>query len=183
MKPVEDARNNMSRAIEKLKTELSQIRTARASPKLLEGIMVTAYGSKLPLNKLAVISQLEPRILDIKPFDVNIITEIEKAVVGANLGVGVENKKDSIKVTFPPLTEERRRDIVKLIKKIVEEFKVSIRNHRRKAIEDIKKMQKNKEISEDDAFHYEKELDKITQEFTKKIEEVGSLKEKEVLEF
>ncbi|MCS7185145.1 MAG: ribosome recycling factor, partial [bacterium] len=139
IKPLEDAKVNMSKAIEKLKNELSQIRTARASTKLLEGIMVTAYGSKLALNKVAVISQVEPRILEVKPFDINIIVDIEKAIVASNLGVSVQNNKDSIRVTFPPLTEERRKELVKVVKKIVEDFKVSIRNHRRYALEAIKK--------------------------------------------
>ena len=143
----------MEGSVSALRKELSKIRTGRASTALLEHIMVDYYGASTPLNQLATLSAPEPRLLVIQPFDRSAMTEIEKAILKSDLGLTPSNDGKIIRIPIPQLTEERRKELVKHVKKIAEEYRVSVRNHRRVAIEQLKEAEKKKEITADDAKH------------------------------
>ncbi len=178
-----DARRRMKKAVEALEGEFSRLRTGRATPAILEGIKVEAYGSVMPLNQVATISAPEPRLLVIQPWDQSIIGEIEKAILKSGIGLTPQVSKGVIRLPIPPLTEERRQELVKLAKKMAEDARVAIRNVRRDALDKVKQMEKNKEISEDERKAAEKEIQKITDEFIGKVNELLQKKEKEILEF
>ena len=178
-----DARRRMGKAVEALKGEFSRLRTGRATPALLEGIKVEAYGSVLPLNQVATISAPEPRLLVVQPWDQSIAGEIERAILKSGLGLTPQVSKGVIRIPIPPLTEERRQELVKLAKKMAEDARVAIRNVRRDAIERVRQMEKNKEISEDERKAAEKEIQKITDEHIERVNELLEKKEKEILEF
>jgi len=180
---LKEAVTKMERAIEAFERELSRVRTGRASLALLEGIKVSCYGSSMPLNQVASVAAPESRLLTIQPWDTNILGDIEKAILKSELGLTPNNDGKMIRVHVPPLTEARRKDLVKLIKKMTEECRVAVRNVRRDSIERLKGAKKDKAISEDEFFKLQDEVQKITDSHIKKVEEVMAAKEREILEF
>ncbi|MDW8113344.1 MAG: ribosome recycling factor [candidate division WOR-3 bacterium] len=176
------ARNKMQKTYELLSQEFARIRTGRANPAILDGIKVDYYGNPTPLKQLANIYAPEPRMLIIQVWDKNVVAEIEKAIYKAELGITPKIEGSLIKIPIPPLTEERRKELIKLCAKLSEDAKVAIRNIRRDANEEIKKLEKDKKISEDDSRIGTKKIQEITDEFTEKIEELFKKKEKEILE-
>ncbi|MBW1720758.1 MAG: ribosome recycling factor [Deltaproteobacteria bacterium] len=178
-----ETREKMNKTIEALKREFSKLRTGRASTALLDGIRVDCYDTQMPLDQVASLSVPESRLILVKPWDQSIIGEIEKSILKSELGLTPMNDGKMIRIPIPPLTEERRKELAKLAKKMAEEGKISIRNHRREANEYLKELKNEKEISEDEAFRGQEEVQKITDEFIKKIDEITSEKEKEIMEF
>ena len=172
----------MQSSVDALKRELVKIRTGRASLSLLDGISVEAYGSKMPLNQVATLTIPESRMIAIQPWDPQMLAVIEKAIHSSDLGLTPGNDGKLTRLPIPQLTEERRKDLVKQIKKISEEFKVAIRNVRREANDILKNMKKDKEISEDDMFNLQDDAQKETDNFIKKIDEIAAGKEKEIME-
>ena len=179
----DELRKGMDKSLESLKKEFAKVRTGRASPSLLDGIRVDYYGTPTPLNHVATISVPESRLIVIQPWDSKLIGEIEKAIKKSELGLNPINDGKLIRINIPPLTEERRKELVKIVKKMAEECKVSLRNHRRNANERLKEMKKNKEISEDDLFRFQEQVQKITDEYVKKCDEILEVKQKEIMEF
>ncbi len=177
---LDDAKQRMSKSIEHLDTELGKIRAGKANPKMLDSVLVDYYGSMTPLSQVANVSTPDPRTIAIQPWEKTLIGAIEKAIMAANLGMNPDNNGDLIRINVPPLTEERRRDLVKQVKKECEDAKVSIRNIRRENIEELKKMKKDG-LSEDLEKDAEGEVQKITDSFSKKIDELFAIKEKDVL--
>lgn len=172
----------MNGAIEVLKREFSSIRTGRASLALFDGIMVNYYGASTPLQQLATMSIPDSRQIAIHPWDQKIIPEIEKAIMKSDLGITPVNDGKTIRIHIPPLTEERRKQLVKIVKKKAEEAKVAIRNIRRDINDEIKKLEKEKQLSEDDTKRYQDELQKITNAHIAKVDEILDNKEKEIME-
>ncbi|HEX9455926.1 MAG TPA: ribosome recycling factor [Candidatus Binatia bacterium] len=172
----------MEGSVSAMRKELSKLRTGRASTALLESIMVDYYGTSTPLNQLSTMSAPEPRLLVIQPFDRNAMAEIEKAILKSDLGLTPNNDGKIIRIPLPQLTEERRKDLVKHVKRIAEEYRVSVRSHRRDAIEQLKEAEKKKEITADDAKHGHDRVQKITDEFIGRIDKVVKAKEEEVME-
>lgn len=171
----------MKKGIDSLKYQLTKIRTGRASASILDGISVDYYGSATPLNQVGQVSTPEARLLQIQPFDKTMIPAIEKAIFGANIGVTPTNDGNFVRLLFPALTEDKRKDLVKEIKKIGEDAKVVIRNVRRDKNDAVKKAEKDKVISEDDSKKIQTEIQNITDKYTKEIDTVIAAKEKEVL--
>jgi ribosome recycling factor len=178
-----DLKENLARSVEALKRDFKRIRTGVASTALLDGIRVDCYETHMPLDQVASISIPESRLIVIQPWDQSIIGNIEKAILKSDLGLTPMNDGKVIRVAIPPLTEERRRDLAKLARKMGEEAKISIRNHRREANDMLKEFKKEKEISEDELFRANEEVQEITDEFIKKIDEVTAGKGKEIMEF
>ena len=172
----------MESSVDALRRELVKIRTGRASLSLLDGISVEAYGSKMPLNQVATVTIPESRMIAIQPWDPQMLAVIEKAIYSSDLGLTPANDGKIIRLPIPQLTEDRRKDLVKQIKKISEEFKVAVRNVRREANDMLKNMKKEKEISEDDMFNLQDQAQKETDNFIKKIDEISAGKEKEIME-
>ena len=172
----------MDGSVGALRKELAKLRTGRASTALLENIMVEYYGATTPLNQLSTLSAPEPRLLVIQPFDRSAMGEIEKAILKSDLGLTPNNDGKIIRIPIPQLTEERRKDLVKHVKKVAEEYRVSVRNHRRVAIEHLKEAEKKKEITADDAKHGQDRVQKITDDFIGRIDKIIKAKEEEVME-
>jgi ribosome recycling factor len=172
----------MENSLEAFKQELTKIRTGRASLSLLDGIKVDAYGSSMPLNQVATLTIPESRQIVIQPWDPQVMSSIEKAILKSELGLTPMNDGKVIRINIPQLTEERRREFVKMVKKIAEEYRVAVRNHRRDAIDTFKKQKKNKDISEDDQFKLQDEAQKETDTNIAKIDEVAAEKENELME-
>jgi ribosome recycling factor len=172
----------MDGSVGALRKELAKLRTGRASTALLENIMVDYYGTTTPLNQLSTLSAPEPRLLVIQPFDRSAMAEIERAILKSDLGLTPNNDGKIIRIPIPQLTEERRKDLVKHVKKVAEEYRVSVRNHRRVAIEHLKEAEKKKEITADDAKHGQDRVQKITDDFIGRIDKVVKAKEEEVME-
>jgi ribosome recycling factor len=172
----------MEKSVEAFKKELSKIRTGRASLAILDGIVVNAYGSTMPLVQVATLTIPESRLIAIQPWDPQMLPAIEKAILKSDIGLNPANDGKIIRLSIPQLTEERRKELVKMVKKIAEEFRVAIRNARRDAIETLKKQKKDKEISEDDLFKYQDEAQGETDLHIKLIDEATANKEKEVME-
>ena len=172
----------MDDSVAALRKELGKLRTGRASTSLLENIMVEYYGATTPLNQLSTLSAPEPRLLVIQPFDRSAMAEIERAILKSDLGLTPNNDGKVIRIPIPQLTEERRRDLVKHVKKVAEEYRVSVRSHRRVAIEHLKEAEKKKEITADDAKHGQDRVQKITDDFIGRIDKVVKAKEEEVME-
>jgi ribosome recycling factor len=177
-----EAEARMKGAVQALEEDLSGIRTGRASPALVEKLPVEYYGTATPLIQLATIGIPEPRSLMIRPFDPSTLKAIERAILASDLGLTPNNDGKSIRLNLPPLTEERRRDLVKVVHNRVEEGRVAIRNVRRDTIKDLHEFEKEKLISEDDRKRGEEELQKITGRFIEEINATGERKEKEILE-
>ena len=174
--------SRMSKSIDSLTESLQSIRAGRANTSLLDRIYVDYYGQQSPLNQVASLSAPEARLLAIQPWDATLIPEIEKAIQKSDLGITPSNDGKIIRLVIPQLTEERRKDLTKLVGKYGEEAKVSIRNIRRDAMEDIKKAEKAKEISEDDRKTYEEDIQKLTDKYIKDVDGVTAEKEKELME-
>ncbi|SHO44896.1 ribosome recycling factor [Desulfopila aestuarii] len=172
----------MEKSVDSFKNELSKIRTGRASISLLDGIHVDAYGSSLPINQVGTLTIPESRMIAIQPWDVQMVPAIEKAILKSDIGLTPMSDGKVIRLNIPQLTEERRRDLVKQVKKIAEEFRVAVRNVRREAIDILKKQKKDKEISEDDLFKLQEEAQSETDTYIKQIDEATASKEKEVME-
>ncbi|MBW1996717.1 MAG: ribosome recycling factor [Deltaproteobacteria bacterium] len=180
---ISECRQKMDKTIEALKKELAKIRTGRASPALLDGIRVSCYETQMPLDQVASISVPESRLITIKPWDQSIIGEIEKSILKSELGLTPMNDGKIIRIPIPPLTEERRKELAKLARKMGEEGKISIRNHRREANELLKELKNEKEISEDEMYKGQEEVQEVTDEYIKKIDAITAEKEKEIMEF
>ncbi len=179
---MDDAEVRMGKAIDALRRDLATIRTGRASPSLVERLSVDYYGSSTPLNQLAGISVPEPRMLVIQPWDRGSMVAIEKAIMKSELGLNPTNDGQVVRIAIPPLTEERRRQLVKLVHGHVEEGKVALRNIRRDAVTHIKELLAQKLIGEDDERRAEQQVDELTKRFVSEAERVGKAKEQEVLE-
>lgn len=179
---IQKTRKAMGRAIEAQKKELSRVRTGRASTALLDDVRVDYYGTPTPLNQVGTLSVPEARLITIQPWEKNLIGEIEKAILKSDLGLNPTSDGQLIRLAIPPLTEERRKEMVKLVRRMCEDTRVAIRNIRRDANENLKKLQKDKEISEDEQKRGEKEIQDLTDEFVKKADEIVALKEKEIME-
>ena len=180
---LEETKARMGKTIDALETELKRIRTGRASLSLLDGIRVDYYGTQTPLNQMASLSVPESRLIVIQPWDVSAIKEIEKAILKSDLGLTPSSDGKLIRISIPPLTEERRRELVKVVSKICEEHKIASRNIRRDANELLKGFKKDGDIAEDDAFKAQDQVQKITDDFITKIDGIYKEKEKEILEF
>lgn len=178
-----ECRQNMQKSIEALRKDFMRIRTGRASPALLEGIRVNCYETQMPLEQVASISVPESRLITIKPWDQSILGEVEKGILKSELGLTPMNDGKMIRIPIPPLTEQRRKELAKVSRKMAEEAKISVRNHRREANELLKELKNEKEISEDELFKSQEEVQKITNEFIKKVDEIAAEKEKEIVEF
>lgn len=179
---ITDMAEKMNKSLEAFKQELSKIRTGRASLSLLDGIRAEAYGSLMPLNQVATLTIPESRLIVIQPWDPQVIATIEKAILKSELGLTPVNDGKVIRINIPQLTEERRRELVKIVKRVAEEYRVAVRNHRRDAIDTFKQQKKDKEISEDEQFKLQDEAQKETDSFIGKIDEVAAEKEHEVME-
>ena len=176
-----DAKDRMGKAVEALRKELTTIRTGRAHPGLIEHLRVDYYGAPTPLNQLATISVPEPRLLVIQPWDRQSLGNIEKAIHKADLGLNPINDGNVIRLVIPQLTEERRKDLAKVVRKKVEEGRVAVRNVRRDRHDELRRLQREKEISEDAQYLAQEELQKLTDGFIQEIERVGEEKEAELL--
>ena len=176
------AEEKMDNAIEALKRELGLVRTGRANPSVLNNVKVNYYGQMTPINQMSSISVPEAQQIVIKPYDKTQLREIEKAIQLADLNLVPQNDGTVIRINFPALTEQRRKELVKEVKKLVEQSKVECRNIRRDANEDFKKMEKDKKISEDDLKYYSDEVQKLTDKYTEKVEDAGKDKEKQIME-
>ena len=174
--------DKMEKSIEAYRRELTKVRTGRASLSLVDGLSVVAYGSPMPLNQVATLTIPESRMIAIQPWDPQMLSAIEKAIFKSDLGMNPVNDGKTIRISIPQLTEERRKDLVKQVKKISEEYRVAVRNSRRDAIDALKKLKNNKEIAEDALFKFQDEAQKETDRFIKVIDETMAEKEKEVME-
>lgn len=177
-----DANERMSKSIDALKTELSRIRTGRAHPSLLDYVVVDFYGSEVPVSQAANVSNSDSRTLTIQPWDKSMVSVIEKAIINSDLGITPTSAGDVIRISLPPLTEERRKELVKLVKGEGENTKIAIRNIRRDANNGVKKLLNDKDISEDDERRAETEIQKITDDYVTTVDKVIAEKEKELLE-
>jgi len=177
-----DMNVHMDKSIEALRREFQKVRTGRASTGILEDIKVDYYGNLSSLSQVATLAVPEPRTITLQPWEAKMIPVIEKAILNANIGLTPSNDGKLIRLTLPPLTEDRRKEIVKSLKKQAEETKVAMRNIRRDAIDQLKKLEKDKQISEDDLKRAEKEVQDFTKSHEVKVDEVLSHKEKEVME-
>ena len=180
MSDYKEFESKMKKTCEALTAQLATIRAGRANAAVLDQIQVDYYGVPTPIQQVASIATPDPRSLLIQPWDNKLLKGIEKAILASDLGINPQNDGRMIRLVFPPLTEERRRDLVKQTKKYAEESKVAIRNIRRDAIDKFKKMQKASEITEDDYKITEKDLQKLTDDFTKEIDKIADAKEKEL---
>lgn len=179
----EDTTDRMGKTITALENELKRIRTGRASLSLLDAIRVDYYGTVTPLDQMATLAVPESRLITIQPWDASVLKDIEKAILKSDLGLTPSNDGKIIRLAIPPLTEERRKELVKVVHKMCEEHKVAARNIRRDSNDLLKSLKKDGDISEDDAFKAQDETQKITNHFINKIDEVYKEKEKEILEF
>ncbi|SUB76121.1 ribosome recycling factor [Peptoniphilus indolicus] len=177
-----DSEQKMSKSISVYKEDLQSIRAGRANPTLLDKIAIDYYGQTTPLNQIAGISAPEPRLLAIQPWDANTIPEIEKAILKSDLGITPSNDGKIVRLVIPQLTEERRKDLIKVVKKNSENAKVALRNIRRDSMEEIKKLEKSNEITEDDRKRAEDEIQKITDKYIEEVDKITKDKESELLE-
>ncbi|RMD51233.1 MAG: ribosome recycling factor [Candidatus Thermofonsia bacterium] len=178
---MDDAKGRMEGAVHSLEIDLGGYRTGRASPQLIERLMVEMYGVEMPLNQMAVISVPEPQQLAIRPYDANSISAIEKAIMKSDLGIMPNNDGKIIRLNLPRLTEERRRELTKIVGKRVEEAKVAVRNVRRDALNDLREMKSESMIPEDAFYRAQDDLQELTDKFIAKIDEIGKAKEEEIL--
>jgi len=179
----QETKDNMGKSIEALENELKRVRTGRASLSILDPIRVDYYGTLTPLDQMASLSIPESRLITIQPWDVSVIKDVEKALLKSDLGLTPSNDGKLIRIAIPPLTEERRKQLVRSIQKKSEEFKIAVRNIRRDSNEMLKSLKKDGEISEDDAFRAQDQVQKITDEHVQLIDDIFKEKEKEILEF
>lgn len=175
------AEEKMGKTINSLKNEFAAIRAGRANPAVLDKVLVDYYGTPTPINQMAAVSVSEARVLVIQPWDKSLVKEIEKAIQASDIGINPTNDGSVIRLTFPQLTEDRRKEIVKDLKKYGEDAKVAVRSIRRDANDKLKAMKKNSELTEDDLKNAEDKTQKLTDKFTKNIDQIVAEKEKEVL--
>lgn len=179
---VAKSEETMRKSMGFLKEDLATIRAGKANPKLVDKIQVSYYGTMTPLNQVANISVPEPRAIMIQPWDASLVKEIEKAILASELGITPSNDGKVIRLVIPVLTEERRKDLLKLVKKETENAKVAVRNIRRDANEELKKLEKSSEITKDDLKKSEEDMQKLTDKYIKFVEDIYKEKEKEILE-
>jgi ribosome recycling factor len=179
----QETRENMGKSVDDLKREFKRVRTGRASLSILDGIRVNYYGTPTPLNQMATLAVPESRLITIQPWDVSGIKEIEKAILKSDLGLTPSSDGKIVRIAIPPLTEERRKGLVRVINKVSEEHKVAVRNIRRDANEMLKDLKKEGDISEDEAFKAQDQVQKITDDHINLIDQITKEKEKEILEF
>lgn len=180
---LDELRQKMSKAVDALKKEFRKIRTGRASAALLDGIKVDCYDTQMPIDQVATISVPESRLITIQPWDQTIMGNVEKSILKSELGLTPMNDGKIIRISIPPLTEERRKELAKLARKMAEENKISIRNLRRDANDMFKELKAEKEISEDELYRAQDDVQKITDEFIKEVDETTAKKEREIIEF
>jgi len=178
----EELRKEMERTTTALRRDLARTRTGRASTALLEGITVDYYGTRTPLNQLAGLSAPEPRLLVIQPYDKTALPQIERALLQSDLGLTPMNDGKILRVPIPELTEERRRELVKHVRKLAEDYRVSVRNHRRDALDLLKTLEKDKEITEDDMRRASEKVQDTTKTYIEKIDQILKSKEDEIME-
>lgn len=176
-----DLSESMSKSITSMQGQLAKVRTGRASASVLDGVMVDYYGSPTPIKGVGQISTPEARLLQVQPFDKSLISEIEKSIINANLGLTPSNDGNFIRIQFPALTEDKRKDLVKQVKSMGEDAKIAIRNARRDKNDEVKKAEKDKAISEDDSKRFQDEIQKVTDKYVKEVDDVIAIKEKELL--
>jgi ribosome recycling factor len=181
-KVIKELKERMDKTLVNTKSELTKIRTGRANLSLLDTVRVDYYGSKVPLKQVANLGIPEPRMITIQPWDRNMLTEIEKAIQKADLGITPNNNGHIIRLPIPTLTEERRKDLVRLVHQLAEEGRIAVRNIRRDGIDQLKKAQKEHQISEDEEYNGGIDIQKLTDEITKQIDEVIQSKEQEIME-
>ena len=174
--------SKMEKRIDAYASELKTIRAGRANAQVLDKVAIDYYGTMTPIQQVGSISSPEPRLLVIQPWDVTVLKEIEKAINASDLGISPQNDGKVIRLNFPPLTEERRKELVKTVKKYTEEAKIQIRNIRRDALEDFKKQKKDGEMTEDDVKGAEKDVQNITDKYIKEIDSICAAKEKEIMD-
>jgi ribosome recycling factor len=174
--------SGMEKTIEALKKDFGKVRTGRASTTLLDDVSVDYYGTPTPLNQVGTMAVPEARLITIQPWEKKLIPEIEKAILKSDLGLNPDSDGQIIRIVIPPLTEERRKEMGKLIKRMGEDSKIALRNLRRDGNERLKKMEKNKELSKDDLKKGEKEVQDVTDSFVKKVDDLVAAKEKEIME-
>jgi len=177
-----DSRDKMTKAVDSLKQECSRLRTGRATPALLDGVRVEYYGSLTPINQVANVSVPDPKLIVIQPWDTNAIPAIEKGIIKSDLGLNPQSDGKVIRVPIPSLTDERRKDLVKLVKKLGEDSKVAIRNIRRTANDTLKAKEKTKEVSEDDSKKGHDQVQKFTDDYIAQVDKMLEAKEKEIME-
>ena len=180
---IKEMQRKMDRALEALGQDFARIRTGRASVALLEGIKVDAYGTSMPISQVASLAAPEPRLLTVQPWDTALMSDLEKAILRSDLGLTPSNDGEIMRIPIPPLTTERRKELVKSTKKMAEESKVALRNLRRDANEQLKELKKDKLISEDETFKAQEEVQKATDDFIKKLDALAAEKEKEIMSF
>ena len=178
---LDTAKGEMEATILAFKKDLSHVRTGRATTQLLDGLFVEYYGAKTPLNQVAQVNAPEATLLVIQPYDKAALTAIERAIHTSDLGLNPQNDGKIIRVPVPPLTEERRKELVKHIKKVAEDYRVSIRNHRRDALEMLKELEKDKEITQDDHRHAHDKVEAMTKEFVERVDKMVKTKEDEIM--
>ena len=178
---IDDCRQEMEQTVSTFKRDLTRLRTSRATTALLDGIVVEYYGARTPLNQLASLSAPESRLLVIQPFDRSVIGDIERAIFQSDLGLTPVNDGKIIRIPIPELTEERRRDLVKHVKKMAEEFRVSVRKHRRDAIEMLKELHKEKDLTDDDLKKSQERVEQLTKEYVEKVDKILKGKEEEIM--
>ncbi len=179
---IQDAKERMEKTETNTQTELGRVRTGRANLSLLDTVRVDYYGSKVPLKQVANMGVPEPRLITIQPWDRNLLNEIEKAIMKADLGITPNNDGHIIRLPIPPLTEERRKDLVRFVHNLGEDGKIAIRNIRRDAIDHLKKAQREHEISEDEEYNGGIDIQELTDDFIKQIDDLIKAKEKEIME-
>jgi len=178
---IDDCKQEMEQTVGAFKRELARLRTSRASTALLEGIVVEYYGARTPLNQLASLSAPEPRLLISQPFDRTAISDIERAIFGSDLGLTPVNDGKIIRIPIPELTEQRRKDLVKHVKKTAEEYRVSVRQHRHDAIGMLKELHKERELTDDDLKKSQERVEHLTKEFVEKVDKLLKGKEEEIM--
>ncbi len=179
---IKNTEEKMNKTVAVLERDYKSIRAGRATPAVLEKISVDYYGVPTPIAQMAAVSTPEPRVLAIQPWDATTLKAIEKAILTSDIGINPQNDGRVIRLSFPPLTEERRKEIVKDVKKMAEENKVAIRNTRRDALEKLKALKKANTVTEDDVANGEKKIQNLTDKFCKEIDDISAIKEKEILD-
>ncbi len=179
---IKNTEEKMNKTVAVLERDYKSIRAGRANAAVLDRIAVDYYGVPTPIQQMAAVSVPEPRVLMIQPWDATTLKTIEKAILTSDIGINPQNDGRVIRLSFPPLTEERRKEIVKDVRKIAEDSKVAVRNTRRDAIEKLKGLKKNNLVTEDDVANGEKQIQNLTDKYCKEIDELAALKEKEILE-
>lgn len=178
---MQDFKPKLDKIIERLKSEISSLRTGRATPALVENLEVDYYGSKTPLKAIASISSPEARQILVQPWDRGVVQAIEKAIQSSNLGLNPITDRETIRLSIPPLTEERRKELIKILGRNLEDAKIQIRREREDILREVDRKEKAKEISENEKFRQKNEVQKMVDEVNKKIEEIGAAKEKEIM--